>query len=171
MGSPGGERETGRRQAAGRRARLVIRVCAFNVLAFGLVALLLGGDALVGGGAPGRYFLSDRGTLTEVSRGTWRYSRAHSLSIWFSIPALLGAMLAARRFKEPGPDRLLMPVLLGGTAALVLGELLKARPGPATPGVAAATLLGGTVAGAGVALLARMWKERRAARTGGPSSG
>lgn len=172
MGAPetGGATAPGR--AAGRRSRLIVRVCVFNILAFGLAALFLGGDAVNEGADAGRYFLSDQGTLTEVGRVTWRYSQAHRVSIWFSMPALLGAMLAARRVRPALRDPLLVPVLAGGAAALVIGELLKAAPGPLDPARAAASLVGGTVVGAGVALLAGAWnRQRQATPTNGRAGG
>jgi hypothetical protein len=61
-----------------------------NFVAFWHVSVSIGGNAVSGKVEDGRYFVSSRGRLTEVSEATWRYSYAHKASIWITHP--LGAL-------------------------------------------------------------------------------
>src|SRR5439155_26242840 len=68
-----------------------------NFTAFWIAAVILGGDAEGGRIQDGRYYLSIHGRLTEVSRGTYFYSRAHTHSVWITHPLAILAALAASR--------------------------------------------------------------------------
>jgi hypothetical protein len=117
--------------------QVIIRAWVLNFLVFCLVASFLGGDAVNGRRQGGRYFLSDHGTLTEVSRSVWLYSRAHVYATWGATAgAILGAMvlLAAQPSRAIGGDSLLVGLMAGGMISLVSTELLKGRPGPAPIG-------------------------------------
>ena len=71
-------------------------LCLANFIAFFIAAMILGGDALNGKTEGGRFFLADHGTLTEVSRVTFVYSRYHAMSLFITTPI---AFLAAWRVK------------------------------------------------------------------------
>jgi hypothetical protein len=63
------------------RILFAVRVVAFaNFVLLALGAWWLGGDAVNGKVANGRYFLGLAGDLTEVSRGVWIYSYVHVIS-------------------------------------------------------------------------------------------
>jgi hypothetical protein len=57
-------------------------IAAINFAAFVVGAIYLGGDAVNGHEAAGRYFLSMHGKLTEVSRGVFEYSLWHTCSVF-----------------------------------------------------------------------------------------
>ena len=57
-----------------------------NFLAFVIVAVSIGGDALSGKVESGRYYLSHHGDLTEVSPRVWHYSRVHTISVLITHP-------------------------------------------------------------------------------------
>ena len=76
------------------RAKLVIFI---NLFLFVVISLSLGGDAIKGFEHDGRYFLSSRGSLTEVSKTIFTVSMVHAVATLTSLVALVGAS-AARRF-------------------------------------------------------------------------
>ena len=53
-------------------------LCVTNFMIFVLVAIVVGGDAINGHVAEGRYFLSMNGRVTETSAGVFAYSRWHA---------------------------------------------------------------------------------------------
>lgn len=61
--------------------RILIVVAAVNFLSFLMIAMYLHGDALNGYASNGHYFLSAKGSDTEVSRGIFLYSKIHGLSM------------------------------------------------------------------------------------------
>jgi hypothetical protein len=65
---------------------------AINLVAFAVVAALIGGDALNGHESAGRYYLSNHGTLTEVTYGVFVYSKVHAIgtsALQFLVPFTL----------------------------------------------------------------------------------
>lgn len=70
--------------------RTVAKVCFgliwLYLLAFMIGTLVLGGDAINGYAAHGRYFLNDKGHFTEVSRAVFLYSRWHSITCMIAAP-------------------------------------------------------------------------------------
>lgn len=71
---------------------------AINLVAFGVVAALIGGDALNGHESAGHYYLSNHGTLTEVNRGVFLYSKIHAiLASVLQFLVLFSLILAWRR--------------------------------------------------------------------------
>jgi hypothetical protein len=52
-----------------------------NFFAFMIISGRLGGDALSGYERDGRYYVSSRGRVTEVSAAQWQLSRLHAISI------------------------------------------------------------------------------------------
>jgi hypothetical protein len=66
--------------------------------------LSIGGDAISGKVDGGRYYVSSRGKLTEVSSSVWHYSRAHTISVWITHPLGIvgggGLIALGRRLKK-----------------------------------------------------------------------
>lgn len=79
-------------------------IAIINVMAFWITALSIGGDAISGKVEGGRYYVSSRGELTEVSSSVWHYSRAHTISVWITHPLGIfgggGLMALSRRLKK-----------------------------------------------------------------------
>lgn len=66
-------------------------LCFLNFIAFVTMAQMLGGDAISGKMEDGRYYLSNHGRTTEVTRRVFIYSRWHARSVWVTHP--LGMIL------------------------------------------------------------------------------
>jgi hypothetical protein len=66
-------------------------LCGVNFLAFVVLAEKLGGDAINGKVEDGRYYLSNHGRTTEVTRRIFIYSHWHARSIFVTHP--LGMIL------------------------------------------------------------------------------
>ena len=64
-----------------------------NFVLFMAVALMIGGGAFNGKVEGGRHFLSLNGRYTEVSRGVWNYSVAHTASLVITVPMLFAGAL------------------------------------------------------------------------------
>jgi len=65
-----------------------------NFASFGIIAGVIGGDAVNGKTAGGRYYVSEHGHDTEVSRSVFEYSRFHAHSVWVTHPlAMVGIFL------------------------------------------------------------------------------
>lgn len=72
-------------------AVIAIAVGAVNFFWFMAEASALGGDALNGYAQNGHFFVGSHGDYREVGRDTWEWSRAHSISLFFTHPlAILG---------------------------------------------------------------------------------
>lgn len=86
-------------------AGILIGIATLNFIAFFIVAICVGGDAINGKTEGGHYFVADHGKLTEVSRALWIYSRIHACSVMVTYPVAIvfgGGMLAYARMKEKG---------------------------------------------------------------------
>lgn len=80
-----------------RSLRWVVFAGVANFVIFVIVAIYLGGNALGGESEAGRYFVSEHGHLTEVSRAAYLYSQWHARSILLTHPlVLICAWLASR---------------------------------------------------------------------------
>ncbi len=77
-----------------KRERLFFWLVGINFVAFVVGTFALGGDALNGFTRDGHYYLSIKGTPTEVSKGVFVYSMTHALSLCVTIP--LGIMIGFR---------------------------------------------------------------------------
>jgi thiosulfate reductase cytochrome b subunit len=62
--------------------RWVVFAGVANFLIFVMVAIYLGGNALGGESGAGRYFVSEHGRLTEVSRAAYLYSQWHARTFY-----------------------------------------------------------------------------------------
>ncbi len=82
------------RTRSGKLGGLLFFGWVANMLACGIVASVLGGDAISGHESAGHYFLGDHGRFTEVSKLIFELSRLHVLSTLISLPfALIGWLL------------------------------------------------------------------------------
>lgn len=75
----------------------IIAVGVLNFVAFIVIALLIGGDAVNGHANDGHFYLSNHGKPTEVSEAVFRYSYAHAMSLWITHPAAMIAAVVQRR--------------------------------------------------------------------------
>ena len=91
-----------------RRTRICILIIVIglaNFLAYAVVYMSVGGDAMNGfvraltadGRTDLHYYLVRHGEDFEVSRGVWIYSAVHSISIWVTVGAVLLSMLTLAR--------------------------------------------------------------------------
>jgi hypothetical protein len=75
----------------------IVAVGFLNFGAFLASALILGGDAVNGYQKDDRYYVAEKGKITEVRRGVWLYSRAHAYSVWVTHPlAIVGLLILSR---------------------------------------------------------------------------
>jgi len=75
-------------------AYTLVAIGILNFASFIIVALAIGGDAVNGKTEGGRYYLSEHGRDTEVSRSVFEYSRFHVYSVWVTHPlAMFGGYL------------------------------------------------------------------------------
>ena len=90
-----GERGRAVRRWAGRVGGALFAVAMVNFIAFFVLSLAWGGDALSGKVADGRYYLGHKGRYVEVSEARWRASRAHALSVIVTHPlgVIVGGLL------------------------------------------------------------------------------
>ena len=70
-------------------AYILMAVGILNFIAFFIIALSLGGDAVNGKEEAGRYYLANHGRYTEVSRSVFMYSKVHTCSVWVTHPLVL----------------------------------------------------------------------------------
>jgi hypothetical protein len=131
-----------------RAAGIGILISIANFFVFVLLAQLLGGDALNGHAADGRYYLADHGFLTEVGRTTWLYSRAHAFVVL--VGGIVTVLLAIASRPRNALPTFALPMALGGIVAAMLSESMKASRGP----VASERILACAGAGLAVGLLA-----------------
>ena len=61
-------------------------IAILNFLAFIIVALLIGGDAVNGKVADGKYYVAEHGNYTKVTEAVFTYSRYHCYSVWITHP-------------------------------------------------------------------------------------
>jgi hypothetical protein len=66
----------------------LILVGVVNFVAFLVIALAIGGDAISGKVEDGRYLLANNGRYTEVPRAMWNFSRAHTMSVFVTSPLI-----------------------------------------------------------------------------------
>jgi len=80
------------------RYRCLLAVCGLGILnfvAFVIVAVAIGGDAVNGKAVGGHYYLASHGKLTEVSEAVYTYSLWHARSVFITHPlAMLTGYLA-----------------------------------------------------------------------------
>jgi hypothetical protein len=89
------------RRWAGRIGGALGVVGLVNFIAFFVLSLAWGGDALSGKVVDGRYYLGHKGRYVEVSEARWRASRAHAISVFVTHPlAILGAGLLANQARR-----------------------------------------------------------------------
>jgi hypothetical protein len=102
------------RESRSRRAEYLavafFYLAVVNFIVFWAIDSRLGGDAFNGQRTGDRYFLSQGGRLTEVSRGVFRYSQVHIASVLVTFPgAMVAAWYVSRKRSSRTPPK-------GGTA-------------------------------------------------------
>jgi len=86
----------GMKRYLGTLGAVAFFIAMINFAIFWLVALKIGGDAISGKVENGHYYVCEHGEYTEVSPGIWNYSKAHTISVFFTHPiGILGGALAA----------------------------------------------------------------------------
>jgi hypothetical protein len=78
-----------------------------NFASFVIIGLFIGGDAVGNQPTDGRYYVSEHGRRTEVSRSIYEYSQFHARSVWGTHPLIFfGAYILYCEGKErkPKPD-------------------------------------------------------------------
>ena len=79
-----------------RLSQCVGALGALNFVAAFAIDVLIGGDAANGKIGNGRYFLSNHGVFTEVSRAIFEYSLWHWRSVFVTLPlAIVGGAIVA----------------------------------------------------------------------------
>jgi len=71
-----------------------------NFAVFMIIAVIIGGDALSGKEEGGRYYVSNHGKLTEVSRPVFMYSFYHTCSIFITHPLGIIAIILSNRIER-----------------------------------------------------------------------
>ena len=71
---------------------LIVVIGLINFAAFGIIASLIGGDAVSGTVEQGRYYLASHGRLTEVTEAVFHYSLAHAISVFVTHPLAIAAI-------------------------------------------------------------------------------
>jgi hypothetical protein len=75
-------------------AYTLVGIGILNFASFWIVAVIIGGDAVSNPPQDGRYYVSEHGHRTEVSRSVYEYSLFHARSVWVTHPlAFLGGYL------------------------------------------------------------------------------
>jgi hypothetical protein len=88
------EREQAWRRWAGRIGGALFALGVINFIAFVVLSLAWGGDALNGTAQNGRFYLRNKRHLVEVSEVKWRVNRAHAISVLITHPlAVVGGGL------------------------------------------------------------------------------
>lgn len=90
----------GERKVTTRWLDVAVVAGVINFVAFVVIALSIGGDAVAGKVESGRYFLSNHGRLTEVTRSVWLYSRAHAYSLWITHAVAIAALALRWRMRR-----------------------------------------------------------------------
>jgi hypothetical protein len=86
--------------------RTVAIVALVDFAVFIAVSLVLGGDGLNGVEKGGHYFVSNHGTLTEVSYGAWLFSRIQSVTLLVLWPLMLLCLVVdSLRQREPAEEQ------------------------------------------------------------------
>ena len=77
-----------------------------NFLFFWHINVAIGGDALSGRVRNGRYYVASHGKFTEVSERLYRFSYAHEVSTWLTLPiSVLGWCLAFQSEQKPAKSK------------------------------------------------------------------
>ena len=78
-------------------------LAALNFGVFVVVSHYIGGDALNGYSAGGRYYLDSKGHLTEVSRAVFAYSKWHAISLFVTHPLAAAAAWRLAKLRKRNP--------------------------------------------------------------------
>lgn len=72
---------------------VILILCIFNFVGFFVGSMMIGGSAANGFKEDGRYFVSEHGKNTEVTKQIWNYSLWHSRSLLVTHPLAMILML------------------------------------------------------------------------------
>ena len=82
-------------------AYILVVVGLLNFIAYFLISLAIGGNAINGKIEAGRYYLCEHGRYTEVSHFVFEYSRFHTYSVWITVPlGMIGIWLANKNDRK-----------------------------------------------------------------------
>ncbi len=87
-------------------AYTLFAIGGLNFASFFIIALFIGGDAVGNPPEDGRYYVSEHGRRTEVSRSVYDYSLFHAHSVWGTHPLIaFGAYIlyCEDRKRKPRP--------------------------------------------------------------------
>jgi hypothetical protein len=87
-----------------KRQRFWLIVIAFvlaNLVGWVVGMLCLGGDAVSGYAADGKYYVGSHGTYAEVSEAAWIYSMVHTVLLAVSVPITAVCGYWATRWDSP----------------------------------------------------------------------
>ena len=87
---------TGREPKHKRYARAAFIVFFLNLLAFGAISVIIGGDAINGSIDAGTYYVSARGEETAVHPLVWYFSMVHGCIVIGSFVLFAGYAIASR---------------------------------------------------------------------------
>lgn len=88
-----------------RPEKVLTAICAANFIVFVLVAVVIGGDAINGHIADGRYFLAMNGRVTETTASVFSYSRWHAFAtimLFVFVLVLRGVKTLSKRAQRVG---------------------------------------------------------------------
>jgi hypothetical protein len=71
----------------------ILIICILNFVAFGIGSMMIGGSATNGLQENGRFFVSEHGKNTEVTKQVWNYSLWHSRSLIVTHPLAMILLL------------------------------------------------------------------------------
>ena len=79
---------------------LIVIVAILNFLAFFVISISVGGDALNGRVVNGHYYLYGHGKLNEVSPALFAYSRWHGISLVVTLPPAMLLVFVLKRRRD-----------------------------------------------------------------------
>lgn len=79
----------------------ILVICILNFIAFIIVSMVIGGSAPNGYEKDGKYFLSEHGKETEVTKQVWDYSLWHTRSLIITHPlAMILTLILGMKWNE-----------------------------------------------------------------------
>lgn len=78
-------------------AVVLFLIAILNFALFWVISFSIGGDAISGKVADGRYYVASHSKFTEVPKWVWHYSRIHTISVF--VTHLLGLFVGGGLFE------------------------------------------------------------------------
>ncbi len=79
---------------------IILIVASINFIAFMIITVKIGGDAISGRAEQGHYYVSEHGRQTEVSYPVYLFSYIHTISVMITHPLGLLAIFFLSRIKK-----------------------------------------------------------------------